>query len=51
MTEQEVKEAMAKGFNSIKPKIGDMTNLMMDCYQIGFKTCWKLVTGMDFDHE
>lgn len=48
MTGQEYRDALDKGFEEIKPKINSMTNLMMDCYQQGFKTCWKLLTGKDF---
>lgn len=48
MDEQYLKEQMQNGFDAIKPKISDMTNIMMDCYQQGFKTCWRLLTGKDF---
>lgn len=39
---------MQEGWDQMTPKVADMTNLMMDCYQLGFKTCWKLLTGNDF---
>ena len=32
MDEKELRKLMRNGFNEIKPKIGEMTNLMMDCY-------------------
>ena len=48
MTEQEVIKQMEEGFAKVQPKVVEMTNLMMDCYQEGFKTCWKLLTRNDF---
>lgn len=48
MTEQEVRQKMKEGWDQLTPKVADMTNLMMDSYQLGFKTCWKLLTGNEF---
>ena len=48
MTEQEVRQKMQEGWAELTPKVADMTNLMMDSYQLGFKTCWKLLTGNEF---
>ena len=48
MTEQEVRKQMDEGFAKVQPKVAQMTELMMDCYQQGFKTCWKLLTGQDW---
>lgn len=48
MNEEELKKLMQSGFEKIRPKIGEMTNLMMDCYQQGFKDCWRILTGKDF---
>lgn len=48
MNEEELRKLMQNGFNVIRPKIGEMTNLMMDCYQQGFKDCWRVLTGKDF---
>jgi len=48
MTEEELKKLMNSGFEEIRPKIREMTNLMMDCYQQGFKDCWRILTGKDF---
>ena len=38
MTEEQVKQEMEKGFANVKPKVGDMTNILMDVYQEGFLT-------------
>ena len=48
MNEAELRKIMQNGFKVIRTKIGEMTNLMMDCYQQGFKNCWKILTGKDF---
>ena len=48
MTEQEVKRQLEEGFERIQPKVAGMTNILMDCYQEGFKTCWKLLTGNEW---
>lgn len=48
MTEQDVRKQMEEGFAKIQPKVTEMTTLMMDCYQQGFKTCWKLLTGQNW---
>ena len=49
MNEQQIRELFQKGFENLEPSIEAMTNIMMDCYQQGFKNCWKLLTGKDFD--
>lgn len=49
MNEQQIRELVQKRFENLKPSIEAMTNIMMDCYQKGFKNCWKLLTGKDFD--
>lgn len=48
MDEQELRKMMEFGFEKFRPKIGEMTNLMMDMYQQGFKDCWRLLTGKEF---
>ena len=47
MNEQQIRELFQKGFENLKPSLEAMTNIMMDCYQQGFSTCWKLLTGED----
>jgi hypothetical protein len=49
MNEQQIREVLSKGFENLKPSIEAMTNIMMDCYQQGFKNCFKLLTGKDLD--
>ena len=49
MTEQEVRNQLEEGFKLVRPKVEDMTNALMECYQAGFKTCWKLFTGQDYN--
>lgn len=48
MKEEVLKQLLEGGFEKVRPKIGEMTNLMMDCYQQGFKDCWRVLTGKDF---
>ncbi|MBP5725405.1 MAG: hypothetical protein J6X18_17735 [Bacteroidales bacterium] len=45
--EEEVRKQFKDGFEEIKPMIEQMSNLMMDCYEKGFKTCWKILTGTE----
>ena len=49
MTQEEVKAKMQEGFSKIQPKVADMTHIIMDSYQEGFKTCWELLTGQKFE--
>ena len=49
MTQKEVKAKMQEGFSKIQPKVADMTHIIMDSYQEGFKTCWELLTGQKFE--
>ena len=48
MAEEELRKMMQSGFEKIRPLIQGMTNTMMDCYQQGFKDCWRILTGKDF---
>lgn len=48
MTEEEVKAKMQEGFAKIRPKVVEMTNIIMDAYQEGFSTCFELLTGQKF---
>lgn len=48
MTEEDVRKAMREGFDKVQPIIVNVTNELMDAYQLGFKTCFKLLTGQDF---
>ena len=48
MTEEEVKAKMQEGFAIIRPKVAEMTNIIMDAYQEGFNTCFELLIGQKF---
>ena len=48
MNEEELRKLMQSGFEKIRPHITNMTTAMMECYQQGFKDCWKVLTGKDF---
>lgn len=48
MTEEELRNLIQSGFEKLRPHIGEMTAAMMDCYQQGFKDCWRILTDKDF---
>ena len=48
MSEEELRKLMQSGFDKLRPHIESMTISMMECYQQGFKDCWKVLTGKDF---
>ena len=50
MTQEEVKAKMQEGFAKIRPKVADMTNIIMDAYQEGFNTCFELLTGQKWEN-
>ena len=45
MSEEDIRKAMREGFNQVKPIVANMTRELMDAYQHGFETCFKLLTG------
>ena len=49
MSEEDVRKQMQEGFTKIQPKVVEMTNIIIDAYQEGFKTCFKLLTGQEFN--
>lgn len=49
MAEEEVKAKMQEGLAKIRPKVAEMTNIIMDAYQEGFNTCFELLTGQKFE--
>ena len=49
MTQEEVKQVLQEGFAKIQPKVAEMTNIIMDAYQEGFKTCWELLTKQKYE--
>lgn len=48
MNEEELRKLMQSGFDKLKPHIESMTTAMMECYQQGFRDCWKVLTGKEF---
>lgn len=46
MTEEDVRKQMQEGFAKIRPKVAEMTNIIMDAYQEGFNNCFE--TGQKF---
>ena len=48
MNEEALKQLLQSGFEKIRPKVADMTTLLMDVYQEGFNNCWELLTGQSF---
>ena len=47
--EEKAREIMQEGLKQVNPIVVNVTKLIMDAYQEGFKTCWKLLTGKDWD--
>ncbi len=48
MNEEELRKLMHSGVEKLRPHILGMTNAMIDCYQQGFKDCWRILTGEEF---
>lgn len=48
MTKEEVESKMQADFAKIRPKIAEMTEIIIDAYQEGFNSCWELLTGQKF---
>ena len=51
MDEKLVRKVMQEGSEKMRDKVMVMTNLLMDAYQEGFETCFKMFTGQDFDTQ
>ena len=48
MNEEELRKLMQSGFERLRPHVKGIATAMMECYQQGFKDCWKVLTGKDF---
>lgn len=48
MNEKELEKLIQSGFEKLKPHIEGMTVSMMECYQQGFKDCWRILIGNEF---
>ena len=54
MSEEELKNKMHQGYEKVNPIVVQITNLVLDAYQEGFKNCWEILTGQkmeDNEHE
>ena len=49
MGQEEVRKKMQEGYDKVNPIVAQVTNLIMDSYQEGFKNCWELLTGQKFE--
>ncbi|MCR5588023.1 MAG: hypothetical protein K6F72_00220 [Bacteroidales bacterium] len=49
MTKEEIEKQIKEGFIEMKPKIGDMANILMEFYIRGFKACWRILTGKELE--
>jgi hypothetical protein len=49
MNKEELRKLIQSGFEKLRPHMEGITISMMECYQQGFKDCWKALTGEDFE--
>lgn len=49
MTQEEIRKIINENFIEMKPKIADMSNILMDFYIKGFSACWELLTGKELE--
>lgn len=49
MTKEEITKIIHEDFNEMKPKIVDMSNILMESFIKGFKACWKILTGKELE--
>lgn len=49
MTQEEIKKKMQEGVAKLTPIVTEVSSLIADAYQEGFKTCWELFTGQKFE--
>lgn len=49
MTQEEFRQKMQEGYEKVQPIVADVTSLVMDAYQEGFRNCWELLTGQKFE--
>ena len=49
MTPEDARQIQEDGLRRVQPIVEKMTNLIMDAYQEGFKTCWELLTKQKWD--
>lgn len=51
MTIEEVRKQLHEGMAKVQPSVVATTQMLMDAYEEGFKTCWKLLTGQDMEEQ
>ena len=51
MTEEEIRKKMQEGAAKLTPIVTEVSGLVVDAYQEGFKTCWELLRGQKLDKE
>ena len=49
MTQEEFRQKMQEGYDKMQPIVGQVTGLIMDAYQEGFRSCWEILTGQKFE--
>ena len=49
MTEEEIRKIMQEGAAKLTPIITEVSGLIADAYQEGFKACWELLRGQKFE--
>jgi hypothetical protein len=49
MEQEEVRKKMQEGYDKVRHIVVQVTSLIMDAYQEGFKNCWELLTGQKFE--
>ena len=49
MTQEEIRKKMQEGAAKLTPIVTEVSSLVADAYQEGFKTCWELLTGQKFE--
>ena len=51
MNEQEIRDKMHEGYEKVHPIVAQITNLVLEAYQEGFKNCWELLTGQKMEDK
>lgn len=51
MTEDDIRKAMGEGLEKMNPLVKNVTKELMDAYELGFLTCFKLLTEKMYDKQ
>ena len=49
MTEEEIRKKLQEGVTKLTPIVTEVSGLVADAYQEGFKACWELLKGQKFE--